>query len=250
MSLKAFTTLFFLIGPGLTLIKGGLIQGPTAMVPAARLSMGAAYEYNYLTIWDQEYLSQISRYVGKISYGPAHWFNLHLLAGASEQDVATPQKKQLFDGKLGYLAGGGARLSSPNLFGSKFKLYGYFTGNLFESSDTLKNHYRGIEYHGGGGGVIEIGKIGAAAFGVEALHVEGEYSEALKTTSTSTNKFSNKEKIRGYFSLDYYLPIDPELSKGITYLGIELKGFDNHNWGLAVSVGQITDRLYGKGENQ
>jgi len=236
---------------------GANLANPAVQVPDARLSVGASYFVGGSTITDMEIPMMMNRLCARVSYSPIRYANFGLDFGtaqvsvdqyADDRDDTIP----VFNGDFGWSVGGHLKLSSP-FFNDFASVFGLMNGNFFHSANKRGAYYGGADAVGVIGVQMRVPKFGYVSIGPQVYLIRGE-NQAYD--SKKTGKYSNINNVRGWIALDYF----PEseifnfTGKQTPYASIEFTMSPKINgssrapiqeFSISVSVGVITQRLYG-----
>ena len=230
------------------------LSNPAVLIPPARLLVGASYDLGGYTIANRAVPAMMNRIQGRLSYSPFSFLNFGIDAGASQMEVAgdtTPADTfGIFHGGYGFSGGGHIKLGTPFFFNNLVCGIGIFQGSIFSSQNNTGTTYGGTDACGGLGLQFHVPSFGYVTVGSQVYLIMG------KTTDFSGKQgsYSNINNVRGWLAIDYFPPALPS-SKNLFYLSFELSVSPKARFnarapiqeiGFSLSIGSITQRLYGQ----
>ncbi|MBF0431848.1 MAG: hypothetical protein HQK83_11250 [Fibrobacteria bacterium] len=191
-----------------------------------------------------------------LSYAPFKMVQLGLYVGGAEFDHHAPANKPdtaYFDSEFKITGGATGKLVSPHFLYDKARVFVYGMAGYLEAKDTYQNVRQLNVYQSGIGFQFQIMKSLNAALGFEAFFIDG--NQANTSVGLGENPFGINTPYRGMISLEYYPKTYRDLWENQPFFSITVRGapgigLDNNlglkNASIAVSVGMITNFLYGK----
>jgi hypothetical protein len=239
---------------------GANIANPAAQIPDARIAVGASYFVGGSTISNNEIPLMMNRLGARVSYAPIRYVNVGLDFGTAQVSVdqytVGSDTIPVFDGGFGWSVGGHLKLSSPYI-GNYVSAFGLTNGNLFRSKNKLGAYYGGADAVGVVGVQVRIPQFGYVSVGPQVYLIQGENKGY---DSNEKGKYSNINNVRGWIAFDYF-PEMGSLSRiselagdNRPYVSVEFtmspkiggsKRVPIQEFSLSISVGTITQRLYG-----
>jgi hypothetical protein len=240
---------------------GASVANPAAQIPDARLAVGVSYFLGGSTITDKEIPMMMNRLCARVSYSPIRYVNVGFDFGTAQVSVdqytedAWDDTIPVFNGDFGWSVGGHLKLSTPFFF-DYVALFGLANGNFFRSTNKLNAYYGGKDGVGVVGAQIRIPNVGYVSIGPQVYLIMGDNRGYAGQKGT----YSNINNIRGWLAFDYF-PEMGDFSKiselagdNKPYVSVEFTMSPKiggsarvpiQEFSLSVSIGVITQRLYG-----
>jgi hypothetical protein len=244
--------LFVLAGCAVNLAAN--LANPSVLLPPARLSVSASYDLGGYSITNDKTPCLMNRFHARFSYAPFSFVNFGVDAGASQVEVASETTSTdtfgVFHGGYGFSGGGHLKLGTPLFFNNTVGVIGIFQGTVFSSKNNAGTVYGGTDAAGGIGLQLHIPNFGFITAGSQVNLIFGKNTDYLG----KEGKYSNVNNVRGWLAIDYF---PPEIlnSKNLYFFSCEIfvspKAKFNarapvEEIGFSVSIGAITQRLYGQ----
>lgn len=232
---------------------GANLANPAAQVGDARMSFGASYFIGGADITDLEIPMMMNRVDMRISYSPIRYVNFGADFGTvqlsvDKYSVNGRDTVPIFEGKFGWSAGGHLKLSTPYIF-DYVSILALGNANVFRSTNKQKAYYGGTDITAAAGLQIRVPN-GRISLGPQIYMILGDNKGVYKIK----DEYSNVNNMRAWIAFDY-LPEDLLGGDHQPYLSIEFTASPKINgskrapireFSVSVSVGSITQRLYGK----
>jgi hypothetical protein len=230
------------------------LADPAAMVPAARMSVGASYDLGGFTITNDSVPCMMNRFMARMSFSPFSLLNFGIDAGATQMEIAGDTTARdtigIFHGKYEFSGGGHLKLATPFYFNDLVCAVGILHGTYFSSKNNAGTVYGGMDANGGVGLQFHIHDFGYVTAGSSVYMIFGKN----KSYTGQTGKYSNLNNVRGWLAIDYF-PQAAAGSKNLLYISLEAtvspKATFNdrapvQEMSVSVSIGSISRRLYGE----
>jgi hypothetical protein len=250
---------------------GGNLANPAAQVADARMTIGLSYYIGGADITNMEIPMTMNRVSTRIGYSPIRFFNFGADLGVAQVSVdkytLNGNDISAFVGDYGWSFGGHAKLSSPYI-ANVVSAMAIGNANYFRSinridSDTY-SYYGGTDIIAAAGLQFRIPNFGYVTLGPQLYMIMGENKgyEGPKGT------FSNINNMRAWVAIDHYFPDFKEFAGNLKYYAsleftaspkintsLEFNPYPKINtsskraliqeFSISLSIGAITDRLYG-----
>jgi len=240
---------------------GANLANPAAQIPDARLAIGASYFLGGSTITNMEIPMMTNRAGARVSYAPIRYVNFGVDFGTAQISVdqytyGRGDTIPVFDGRFGWFAGGHLKVSSP-FFADRVSVFGLANGNFFRSENKQHAYYGGKEGVGIVGAQLRIPRFGYVSVGPHVYLIMGENRAYDGKVTGITGTYSNIYNVRGWIAVDYFPEAEifnfwggqkPYASMEFTMspkVGGSTKRVPIQEFSISVSVGVITQRLYG-----
>lgn len=246
------TLAFLLVSIGS--VSASNLANPAVLIPPARISFGASYNLDGISLTNREVPAMFNRVQGRISFSPLSFVNIGLDAGASGIEIASDTTPTdtigVFHGKYGFSGGGHIKLGTPFFYNNLVSLIGIASGSYFASKNEEGTLYTGFDGNGGIGLQFHLPSIGYFTAGSSVYLIQGKN----KSYNGVEGVYSNVNNVRGWLALDYFPP-EKMGSKNTFYLSLEVfatpkVAFNERvpvqEFGFSISVGSISPRLLGQ----
>jgi len=233
---------------------GANLANPAAQVGDARMSFGASYFIGGADVTNLEIPLMMNRVGARVSYSPIRYVNFGVDFGIAQISVEKYSADgrdtiPVFDGGIGWSAGGHIKLSSPYILDYVSVLV-LGNANAFRSTNKLDAYYGGADIAAAVGVQIRFPGVGCLSLGPQIYMIMGEN----KSFNGVEGTYSNVNNMRAWAAFDYF----PEMAltgNQKPYMSIEFTASPKINgskrapvreFSLSLSVGIITQRLYGE----
>jgi hypothetical protein len=227
------------------------------------MSFGVSYYIGGADITDLEIPMMLNRVSGRISYSPIRYVNLGLDFGTVQVSVDSYSSNNwrdtisVFEGGMGWSAGGHLKLSSPYI-AEYAALLAIGSVNAFRSTNKNKAYYGGTDITAATGIQLRIPNVGHLSFGPQLYYIAGKNRGArdpITDERPAAGKYSPVNNLRAWIAFDYF-PEDAFIMwNQKPYVSVEFTASPKiggsrrapiQEFSVSISVGAITQRLYGE----
>jgi len=229
------------------------VSYPAAPVPTARFATGATYDY-FGGYFYRAPVSDLPFNMHGINafftYAPVTYVNFGVDLGMRDVNIPQGNHNYDFNGKLGIAAGQHLKLATP-YFGDVMGIVAMCRGLWFYSKDSHSSFYSGSQLVGSGGLSFHVQRFGYISCGIKYLEIFGE-------NGFGDGTWSNDATLGGWASFDYFPKTN--VKRYIPFISFEFGFFPSdkpfygsgtivRNASFGVTIGAITNRLYGDEDN-
>ena len=231
-------------------------DAPLAAYGPAKMAAGFYFDHSGQDIFDdsQRTPSLLNTTGGQVTFAPFRVLHFGAYIGAAEFDHKAPRDDPdgpAFNADFNLTYGGCAKAFTPGFLSDRMRVFASGSAGHFKVEDDFKNVRKAWEFHAGLGVQYTPLKLLTIGVGGELYVLDGEQEH----TSVSGVGFGNRDYYRGLLSFELCPKTNSEFIEGQPFISLSFRftgdmGWDDDlglkNASLNVSVGWITDFLYGK----
>jgi hypothetical protein len=240
------------------------LANPAAQAGDARMVFGASYYLGGADITRLNIPMMMNRISARVTYSPIRYVNFGLDGGtthisvdkfplpgaALNPDPDVPDSARVFKGNLGWSGGAHLKLTTPYLF-DYVGLVAIGHVNYFYGVNDLDARYAGTNFVAAAGLQVRIPRVGAVSLGPQFYLINGRN----RSYDGVEAEYSNVNNVRAWVAFDYFPEMEQFTGNHKPYISVEFTASPKiggssrvpiREFSVSVSIGAITQRLYGE----